>query len=101
MNTVRYARCTSGNWRLVLNSIKHETHIILLIIHTQRFLKFPLNNVESLVTFIYCIWAIWAMTPDGKGQSQLFAMEGSPDGAVGTDEFASRGWAEERISWIK
>ncbi|MEW5960856.1 MAG: FHA domain-containing protein [Chloroflexota bacterium] len=44
-------------------------------------------------------WAVWAMTPDGKGMRQLFTMEGSPDGFVGTDTYASRGWAEERISW--
>jgi|GEM_PF-682334 len=46
-------------------------------------------------------WAVWAMTPTGSNQRQLFAMEGSPDGFVGTDEFVSRGWAEERISWTK
>ena len=39
------------------------------------------------------------MTPDGKGLRQLFTMEGTPDGFVGTDTYASRGWAEERISW--
>ena len=39
------------------------------------------------------------MTPDGAGKRQLFTMEGSPDGSVGTDTYASRGWAEERISW--
>ncbi len=44
-------------------------------------------------------WAIWAMVPTGKDQRQLFTMEGSPDGFVGTDTFVSRGWAEERISW--
>ncbi len=44
-------------------------------------------------------WAIWVMTPEGDGKSQLFTMEGSPDGMVGGDSYASRGWAEERISW--
>lgn len=45
-------------------------------------------------------WAIWAMTPDGDGKRQLFTMEGSPDGFVGgAASDASRGWAEERISW--
>ncbi len=46
-------------------------------------------------------WAIWAMTPNGHNQQQLFVMEGSPDGFVGADTYASRGWAEERISWKK
>jgi serine/threonine-protein kinase len=46
-------------------------------------------------------WAVWVMTPAGKDQQQLFAMEGSPDGFVGADTFASRGWAEERISWTR
>ena len=46
-------------------------------------------------------WAVWAMTPTGADQQQLFAMEGSPDGFVGSDRDASRGWAEERISWTQ
>jgi TolB protein len=46
-------------------------------------------------------WAIWATTLDGNLQQELFAMEGSPDGFVGTDRNASRGWLEERISWKK
>ncbi len=44
-------------------------------------------------------WAMWAMAPNGTDLQQLFAMEGSPDGFVGADSNASRGWAEERISW--
>jgi serine/threonine protein kinase len=44
-------------------------------------------------------WGVWGMTPTGRGQSLLFPMEGSPDGFVGTNRDASRGWAEERISW--
>jgi TolB protein len=46
-------------------------------------------------------WAVWAMLPNGQDQRKLFAMEGSPDGFVGSDRDASRGWAEERISWTK
>jgi serine/threonine protein kinase len=46
-------------------------------------------------------WAVWAMTPSGNDQGQLFVMEGSPDGFVGTDINASRGWTEERISWTR
>ena len=46
-------------------------------------------------------WAVWAMTPSGQDQRQLFVMEGSPDGLVGTDIYTSRGWTEERISWTK
>lgn len=44
-------------------------------------------------------WAIWAMTPEGDDLQKLFDMEGSPDGFVGSSRDASRGWAEERISW--
>ena len=44
-------------------------------------------------------WAVWVMLPNGQGQRQLFAMEGSPDGMVGGDTYASRGWLEERLSW--
>lgn len=46
-------------------------------------------------------WAVWAMTPAGNDQQKLFDMQGSPDGFVGNDPFASRGWAEERISWTR
>lgn len=46
-------------------------------------------------------WAVWAMTPTGADQRQLFPMQGSPDGFVGADRAASRGWAEERISWTR
>jgi Tol biopolymer transport system component len=61
----------------------------------------PDGNAVAFVSDRGGIWAIWVMTPDGKGQSQLFTMEGSADGFVGTDNFASRGWAEERISWMR
>jgi TolB protein len=46
-------------------------------------------------------WAVWAMTPDGNDLQQLFAMQGSPDGFVGSNiaTASSRGWAEERLSW--
>lgn len=44
-------------------------------------------------------WAIWAMTPAGQDQRRLWMMEGSLDGFVGTDRYASRGWTEERINW--
>jgi hypothetical protein len=41
------------------------------------------------------------MTPDGNDLQQLFAMQGSPDGFVGSNiaTASSRGWAEERLSW--
>jgi TolB protein len=58
-----------------------------------RALAFVSNRGQS--------WAVWAMTPGGDDQRQLFVMAGSPDGFVGTDTYASRGWAEERISWTK
>jgi hypothetical protein len=46
-------------------------------------------------------WAVWAMTPAGNDLQKLFDMAGSPDGFVGNDPNASRGWAEERISWMR
>ena len=59
----------------------------------------PDGNAIAFVSNRGGTWAIWVMTPDGAGKSQRITMEGSPDGQVGTDTFASRGWAEERISW--
>jgi serine/threonine protein kinase len=44
-------------------------------------------------------WGMWAMTPTGADPRLLFEIQGSPDGFVGDDTYASRGWAEERISW--
>jgi dipeptidyl aminopeptidase/acylaminoacyl peptidase len=61
----------------------------------------PDGNAIAFVSDRGGIWAIWVMTPDGKGQSQLFTVPGSVDGFVGTDTYASRGWAEERISWTR
>ena len=60
----------------------------------------PDGNAIAFVSDRGGIWAVWVMTPDGKGHTQLFTMEGPPDGFVGSDTYASRGWAEERISWI-
>lgn len=59
----------------------------------------PDGNAIAFVSNRGGPWAVWVMTPDGSGLSQLFTMEGSPDGQVGTDTYASRGWGEERISW--
>jgi len=61
----------------------------------------PDGNALAFVSNRGGTWAIWAMTPTGQDQHQLFAMEGSPDGFVGANRHASRGWAEERISWTK
>jgi TolB protein len=61
----------------------------------------PDGNAIAFVSNRGGPWAVWAMTPDGAGKRQLFTMEGPPDGFVGEDTYASRGWAEERISWIK
>ena len=59
----------------------------------------PDGNVVAFVSNRGGTWAVWAMTSVGNDQQKLFDMEGSPDGFVGTDPNASRGWAEERISW--
>jgi TolB protein len=61
----------------------------------------PDGNAIAFVSNRGGPWAVWAMTPAGDGQRQLFTMEGPADGFVGTDNYASRGWAEERISWTK
>ncbi|MEW5960422.1 MAG: protein kinase, partial [Chloroflexota bacterium] len=61
----------------------------------------PDGRVIAFISSRNGAWAIWAMTPSGQGQRQLFPTEGSPDGFVGANRDASRGWAEERISWTK
>lgn len=60
----------------------------------------PDGNAIAFVSDRGGVWAVWVMTPEGLAKSQLFTMPGSADGFVGTDNYASRGWAEERISWI-
>ncbi|MDM8531813.1 LysM peptidoglycan-binding domain-containing protein [Anaerolineales bacterium HSG25] len=44
-------------------------------------------------------WAIWVVNADGSSPQKLFAMKGSPNGKVLSDENNSFGWWEERISW--
>ena len=59
------------------------------------------GNALAFVSDRGGVWAVWVMTPDGKGKRQVFTMQGPADGFVGVDDFASRGWAEERISWTR
>ncbi|MBN1993841.1 MAG: PD40 domain-containing protein [Anaerolineae bacterium] len=59
----------------------------------------PDGQVLAFVSDRGGAWAVWAMRPNGQDQRQLFSIEGSPDGLIGTDVYASRGWTEERISW--
>ncbi len=61
----------------------------------------PDGRVLAFVSDRSGAWGIWVMTPTGQDQRQLFPMGGSPDGFIGTDMAASRGWAEERISWTE
>ena len=61
----------------------------------------PDGNLIAFVTNRDGNWAIWATTLDGTTQQQLFALDGAPDGFVGTNRDASRGWLEERISWTR
>ena len=47
------------------------------------------------------MWGIWAMNPDGSNRRNLFNVPGSIDGRVaGEDDTKSKGWVEERISWV-
>ena len=55
----------------------------------------PDGNAIAFVSNRGGPWAVWVMTPNGRGISQLFTVEGTPDGFVGQDTYASRGWAEE------
>ena len=46
-------------------------------------------------------WSIWVMNGDGSNQRELFALEGPLDGHVRQEQdFDSRGWVDEHISWI-
>ena len=46
-------------------------------------------------------WSAFAMNPNGSSQRKLFTLPGSIDGRVaGEPDYASRGWVEERISWV-
>ncbi len=59
----------------------------------------PDGNVIAFVSQRDGEWGIWVTLPTGEGQRLLFELEGSPDGYVGDNRNASRGWTEERISW--
>ncbi|MCG3212201.1 MAG: Serine/threonine-protein kinase PknD [Anaerolineae bacterium] len=59
----------------------------------------PDGNVIAFVSQRDGKWGIWVTLPTGEGQRLLFELEGSPDGYVGANRNASRGWTEERISW--
>ncbi len=46
-------------------------------------------------------WAIWVMNADGSNQRELFALEGPLNGHVREEQdYSSRGWTDESISWI-
>jgi tetratricopeptide (TPR) repeat protein len=46
-------------------------------------------------------WAIWVMNADGSSQRELFALEGPLNGHVRSEQdYSSRGWTDESISWI-
>jgi Tol biopolymer transport system component len=61
----------------------------------------PDGNVIAFVSQQAGEWAIWVTLPTGEDQRQLFKMEGPPEGYVGANRNASRGWTEERISWTQ
>lgn len=92
-----------GNWDIYVANVDGSNLQQLTTNESQDGLPAwsPNGNAIAFVSDRGGIWAIWVMTPDGKGISQLFTMQGSPDGFVGSDTFASRGWAEERISWTE
>ena len=46
------------------------------------------------------VWGIWAMNADGSNQRKLFDMPGSISGQILHDVPNSKGWMEERITWI-
>lgn len=46
-------------------------------------------------------WAVWVVQPDGSGERQVFALQGTPEGRVrSAQSYESRGWTDERICWI-
>ena len=89
------------NWDIYVSNIDGSGLIRLTQDNAQDGLPVwsPDGNAIAFVSDRGGIWAVWVMTPDGKGISQLFTIPGTPDGFVGGDDYASRGWGEERISW--
>lgn len=59
----------------------------------------PDGQSIAFVTTREGFWSGWVMNADGSNQRKLFDMKGPPDGKILYDEFNSRGWLEERISW--
>jgi Tol biopolymer transport system component len=91
----------SGNWDIFVVDIDGQNLRQLTTDPAQDGLPAwaPDGQVVAFVSDRNEQWAVWATTPAGDEAQQLFTMAGSPDGFVGADSFASRGWAEERISW--
>jgi Tol biopolymer transport system component len=47
-------------------------------------------------------WGIWVIGMDGSNPKLLIEPEGPLDGHVRQEpEFASRGWVDENISWVR
>ncbi len=92
-----------GNWELYISNVDGSNLQRLTDNPTQDGLPAwsPDGKVLAFISNRNGKWAVWAMTPTGLDQQKLFDIQGSPDGFVGNDTFASRGWAEERISWTK
>jgi hypothetical protein len=91
-----------GNWEIYIVDVasKEVTRLTEDAAHDGLPAWSPDGKVIAFASNRGGPWAIWAMNPDGTGQKQLFAMEGSPDGLVADEDTdKSRGWTEERISW--
>jgi tetratricopeptide (TPR) repeat protein len=61
----------------------------------------PGGNAIAFASDESGLWDIWVMGADGSDRRKLFGVPGSIDGQVaGEDDTKSRGWLEERISWV-
>jgi LysM repeat protein len=96
-----FDRDGAGNWEIFVMDAGGGNAVRLTNNHANDGLPAwsPDGNKIAFASDRDGVWSIWAMNPDGSGQTKLFDMGGSPDGVIGFDVNNSRGWLEERISW--
>ena len=92
-----------GNWEVYVVNVDGTGLVRLTTNHANDGLPVwsPDGSSIAYASDTGGAWSLWVMGADGSNARQLFAIAGSFDGRVaGEDDTKSRGWLEERISWV-